>query len=127
MNEEKNATLLLAFKRAVEKISAPHLIKIIEQGCDEGVFTTFDVQAAANMVMYISDFFDPALKVAIDARRTVRADDAAAKLRVAMTMQFLIVDRTLGLPDGTTNFGWPGVVELTMAIKPIHGPKHNDA
>lgn len=126
MNDEKNASLLLAFNRAVKKISTPHLVKIIEQGCDGGVFTTLDAHSAADMIIHISNFFDPALKVAIDARGTARADDAAAKLRAAMTMQYLIIDRILGLPDGTTNFGWPDVVELTMAITPIHGPKHED-
>jgi AcrR family transcriptional regulator len=125
MNDKKNTSLLAAFKRTVGKIALPHLGKIIEQGCDEGVFTTTDAHAAVGMILHIGDFFDPALKVAIDARGTARAADAAAKLRAAMAMQYLTIDRILGLPDGTTNFGWPGVVELTMAIKPIHGPKHD--
>lgn len=126
MNDKKNTSLLAAFERAVSKIAVPRLAEIIKKGCEEGVFATTDAQAAAAMILYIDDFFDPALKVAIDARGTARADDAAAKLRAAMAMQYLTIDRILGLPDGTTNFGWQGVVELTMAIKPIHGPKHED-
>jgi AcrR family transcriptional regulator len=124
MNDEKNTSLLVAFKRTVGKKSVPHLTRIIEHGLAEGVFATANAHAAAEMILHIGDFFDPSLKVAIDARGTSRADDAAAKLRAAMSMQYLTIDRILGLPDGTTNFGWPGVVELTMAIEPIHGPKH---
>jgi len=113
----------VALKRAVTKASAPALAQIIQQGCEEGVFTSIDAPMAAEMIIHIGDFFDPALKVAIDARGTMRADDAAAKPRAAMDMQYLTIDRILGLPDGTTNFGWPDVVDVTMAIEPINGPK----
>lgn len=127
MNDEKNTSLLAAFKRTVKKSSVSHLVKIIQKGCDEGVFITAHVQVAAEMVFYIGDSFDPALKLAIDARGTAQADEAAKKLRAAMALQYLTTDRILGLPDGTTNFGWPDVVELTMAIEPVHGPKHEDS
>lgn len=126
MNDEKNVSLLAAFKRTVNKKSVPHLTSIIEKGCSEGVFSTTNAHAAAHMITHISDFFDPALKVAIDARRTAQADDAAEKLRAAMDMQYLTIDRILGLPDGTTDFGWPGVVELTMAIEPTGGVVSED-
>ncbi|MEP2783560.1 MAG: TetR/AcrR family transcriptional regulator [Pseudoruegeria sp.] len=129
MNDAKNSSLLAAFKRVVGEFASPHLEQIIKQGCDEGVFSTPDAQTAADMILHIGDFFDPALKVAIDARGTVRADEAAAKLRAAMAMQYLTIDRVLGLPDGTTDFGWPGIVELTMSIKPARKPMqdHPDA
>lgn len=127
MNDEKNSSLLAAFKRAVTKMAVPHLSEIIQQGCDEGTFATSDAAAAAEMILHIGDFFDPALKRAIDARATPRADDAAATLRAHMATQYLTIDRILGLPDGTTNFGWPGVVELTMAVPPVNGPKHDDS
>lgn len=125
MNDAKNSSLLAAFKRVVGGVASPHLAQIIKQGCDEGVFSTPDARSAADMILHIGDFFDSALKVAIDARGTARADDAAAKLRADMAMQYLTIDRVLGLPDGTTDFGWPGVVELTMAIKPAHNPVQN--
>lgn len=118
MNAEKNTSLLATFKRAVNITAVPHLIQIIQQGGDEGVFAVQDAQTAAEMIMHIGDFFDPALKVAIDVRGTSDADQAAAKLRSAMDIQYLTIDRILGLPDGTTNFGWPEVVDLTMAIPP---------
>ena len=126
MNDEKNIALLAAFKRRVSKIASPLLTQIVQQGCDEGIFTAPDAQTAAEMIMHIADFFDPALKVAIDARGTARADYAAVKLRSAMVTQYLTIDRLLGLPDGTTNFGWPGVVELTMAIEPVIKPQRVD-
>lgn len=124
MNDDRNVSLLVAFKRTVTKMAVQQLTQIIQQGRDEGVFSTDDARASAEMILHIADFCYPALKRAIDARGTARADDAAAKLRAAMTIQYLTIDRLLGLPDGTTNFGWPDVVDLTMAITPVHGPKH---
>lgn len=121
MNDAKNAGLLAAFKRAVTKMAAPWLTQIIEQGLIEGVFKTPDARAAAEMILHVGDFFDPALKLAIDVRGTDGADAAAAALHANMDMQYLTIDRILGLPDGTTHFGWPGVVELTMAIPPASG------
>lgn len=122
MNADKNTSLLAYLKRAVRDAALPHLTHIIQQGCFEGVFAVNDPQTAAEMILHIGDFFDPALKTAIDARGTYLADGAAAKLTVAMGMQYLTIDRILALPDGTTNFGWPGVVELTMAIPPNWSP-----
>ena len=74
----------------------------------------------------MSDFINSSLKLAIDARGTDRADAAAAHLQFAIDMQYLTIDRMLGLPDGTTNFGWTEMVECTMALEPIHGPKHEE-
>lgn len=39
-----------------------------------------------------------------------------------MAMQCLTIDGILELPDGTNNFGWPEMVELTMAVKPVNWP-----
>lgn len=72
----------------------------------------------------MTDF--PTIGHVVDARGTASADDATAKLRVAIDMQYLTIDRILGLPDGTTSFGWPDVVDLTMAIEPINSPKRDD-
>jgi hypothetical protein len=101
--------------------------KTLTTDSDEGVFTVQNAQSNAELILHVADFFDPALKVAIDARGTSRADYAAAKLRSAMATQYLAIDRLLGLSDGTTNFGWPGVIELTMALPRADGAGQSDA
>lgn len=127
MNDDKNILLLEMFKRHVRDALEPTLTKIIQDGCDEGTFDVADAKTAADMVIVLGTFFDPALKYAIDVRGTERADAAAANLSAAMDMQFLAIDRVLGLPDGTTDFGFPGVVELTMSIPPKENQRQDDA
>lgn len=124
MNEDKNIALLEGFKRRVIEKSMPMLVHIIEKGCDEGNFSTASPKIAASMILYLSSFFDGSLKFAIDARGTSDADAAAIDLQAAIDMQFLTIDRILGLPDGTTNFGWPDAVKATMATVPIHSPNN---
>ncbi|WP_170410411.1 TetR/AcrR family transcriptional regulator [Ruegeria atlantica] len=118
MNQEKNIILHERFKRRVCEDAMPILTKIIKKGCDEGSFTVTDAETAAELILFVSGFLDFALLRAIDARGTDTADHAAQKLQAAIDMQFLTVDRILGLPDGTTDFGWPEAVDVTMATVP---------
>lgn len=122
MNDEKNSVLLDGFKRTVKREALPVLTWIIRQGQREGTFKVTDPDTAAELILYLSTFMDAALLRAIDARGTDHATTEADRLRVAMEMQFLTYDRILGLPDGTTSFGWPDVVDVTMAIVPQNRP-----
>lgn len=118
MNQDKNIFLREQLKNRVRDAAVPILSKIIQKGCDEGVFKVADVETASEIVLCLSSFLDYALLRAIDARETAKADQAGKKLQAAIDMQFLTIDRILGLPDGTTNFGWPEAVEATMATVP---------
>ncbi|WP_425082374.1 TetR/AcrR family transcriptional regulator [Ruegeria arenilitoris] len=118
MNQDKNLFLLEQFKRRVRTGAMPVLTKIIRKGCDEGTFTVADVDTAAELILFLMNFFDFALLRAIDARGTDIADEAARNLQAAIDMQFLTLDRILGLPDGTTDFGWPEAVDVTMETVP---------
>lgn len=125
MNQDKNMVLLEQFKRRVRTGAMPVLTGIIQKGCDEGTFTVADVDTAAELILFLSTFIDLALLRAIDARGSDTADHAADKLQAAIDMQFLTLDRVLGLPDGTTNFGWPEAVDVTMATVPATPPSAN--
>ena len=122
MNQDKNLFLLEQFKRRVAVGAQPILTKIIQKGCDEGTFTVADVDTAAELILFVINFIDFALLRAIEARGTDRADHAAQQLQAAIDMQFLTIDRILGLPDGTTDFGWPEAVDVTMATVPPPPP-----
>lgn len=119
MNQERNLALLEQFKRRVRVGAVPILSQILQKGCKEGVFKIADPETAAELILHISNFLDFALLRAIDARGTKEADFAAEKLQAAIDLQFLTIDRTLGLPDGTTSFGWPDAVHATMETRPI--------
>lgn len=127
MNDDANMVLLERFRRSLKRASYPTLLDIITQGCADGDFTTSHPKTAAEMLITLGSFMDGALKVAIDARGTTHADVAARNLQAAMDMQFLTIDRVLGLHDGTTDFGWPEVVARTMAVPPIKRRKNADA
>ncbi|MFA3919851.1 TetR/AcrR family transcriptional regulator [Ruegeria hyattellae] len=125
MNLDKNMVLLEQFKRRVRADAMPVLKKIIQKGCDDGTFTVADVETASELVLFLSTFIDLSLLRAIEARGTAMADQAAQKLQDAIDMQFLAIDRILGLPDGTTDFGWPEAVVVTMATVPPPPPSIN--
>lgn len=118
MHEDKNIVLLEQFTRMVRAGAIPILKTVIQKGCNEGTFTVADTETAAELILYVSSFLDFALMRAINARGTPAAPQAAEKLQTAMDMQFLTIDRILGLPDGSTSFGWPEAVEVTMATSP---------
>lgn len=114
LNDDRNIFLHTKFTRMVKTMFVPLLAQVVQDGCDEGVFVTDNASSAAEMIFHVMNFFDAALLKAINARRTERADQAAQNLQAAKAMQYITIDRVLGLPDGTTHFGWPDVVELTM-------------
>jgi len=118
MHLDKNIVLLEQFNRRIRQGATPVLTRVIEKGCQEGTFATADAETAAELVLSVNWFMDLSLKRAINARGTDAAPRAAEKLQAAMDMQFLTIDRILGLPDGTTHFGWPDAVDATMATVP---------
>lgn len=115
MQSEKNIVLLEGFKRTVARQALPVLTKIIRQGQREGTFKVADPETAAELILYLSTFMDAALLRAIESGGTDQEEAEVDRLRNAMDMQFLTYDRVLGLPDGTTSFGWPEAVDVTMA------------
>lgn len=118
MHMEQNTLLLHKFIQSVRAASSIVLAKIIRKGMADGTFDVRDADVAAELIVFLSTFMDDALLAAIEARGTDRAAKAAQKLQQSMDMQFLAIDRVLGLPDGTTNFGWPEAVDATMATVP---------
>ncbi|WP_149866531.1 TetR/AcrR family transcriptional regulator [Tropicimonas marinistellae] len=118
MNADQNNFLLTKFKETVMRFSKPALTGIIEQGCRENTMSVTNAGIAAEMIITLSSSFDNALLRAIEARGTPAADEAAVDLQDALDLAFLTIDRVLGLPDGTTDFGWPEAVPATMATRP---------
>jgi AcrR family transcriptional regulator len=115
MNDPKSSVLLNQLRRYIRLHSKPLLARILQSGVEAGEFTVEDTETAAELVLYTSEFFFAALSDALAARGTDLASDAADRLRAVMDMQFLTVDRILGLPDKTTSFGWPDYVDAVMA------------
>lgn len=118
MNDPSSAVLLDQFRRYLRPRSKPYLAQIISDGVEAGVFTVNDVESVAEFVIYIFEFHHSAYSEALTARGTEFANTAGARLQSALDTQFLAIDRILGLPDHTTDFGWPGLVDAIMATRP---------
>ena len=96
---------------------AAKLVAILRDGADTGVFSIADAKTAAELVMYSFEFYHTAYSEALAARGTEFAAVAGTHLQSALDMQFLMIDRILGLPDKTTNFGWPDLVDRVMETR----------
>lgn len=116
MYDDKNIMLNERFHQMLSRISIPIIADLIREGENEGTFVVANAEAAAAMLIHLSRSFDPQMVAALDARGTENARKAAEQLQAAIDMQFAINDFILGLPSGTTHFGWPEAVEAIMAL-----------
>lgn len=105
------------FWSAVRDRTKPVLTKIVEEGRSDGTFKVADAETAAESIFLLVTFLDLPLLRAIKASETHAADHFADKLQLAMDMQAFTVDRMLGLPDGTIDFGFQaeGVNAMTVS------------
>ena len=117
MRADNNVLLLRQFQRRIREHTQPALTAILQRGVKEGVFFIEHVETAAALVNHTVEFFQDFYLDAVEARGTDSAILAANRLREAMVLQYIAVDRLLGLPDGTTNFGWPEVIDEVMATR----------
>jgi AcrR family transcriptional regulator len=117
MNDPSSAVLLDQLRRYLRPRSTPFLAEILRSGVETGVFLVDDPETAAEMILYTAEFFHAAYSEALEARGTDSADAAGAHLQTVLDMQFLTIDRILGLPDKTTHFGWPDLVDAVMATR----------
>jgi len=116
MKRPQNIAFQGRFDQLVRDLTVPILSGLIAEGVADGTLKVDDVAAAAEMLMHVLKAIDPAFMRAIDARATPQADAAAAHLRAVMALQYAVLDHVLGLPKGTTDFGWPGIVDAIMAV-----------
>lgn len=116
VNEDKNLGLNQRLNRMIHDTTAPILATIIHDGNMDGSLTVPDADTAASLIIYLSRWYDSAMVGAYNARGTERAEAAADYLRTVLERQFHTIDFVLGLPIGTTNFGWPEVADAVIAL-----------
>jgi len=117
---DANAGLHLVFNRTVARVSNPILALLIQEGQAQGEFVKRDALAAAKFITFINLSYNVDLAVAIDARGTEMADQAAVELKATIAMQFDAINLVLGLPLGTIRFGTPELVDALMASSPTN-------
>lgn len=116
VNKDQNLGLSQRLNRMIHDRTTPILANIIREGGADGSLDVSDVDTAASLIVYLSRWNDSALIEAYNARGTERAVAAAEHLRAILKQQFEAIDFVLGLPIGTTHFGWPELAEAVIAL-----------
>ncbi|WP_368185927.1 TetR/AcrR family transcriptional regulator [Aestuariibius sp. HNIBRBA575] len=121
MQAEKNIGMSARFDRMIREMMAPIVTGLIQEGVKTGEFKVHDPEAAALVILHMIRAFEPLQTVVYRYRNTSEAAEHGDRLRNVLTQQFIGVDLILGVPLGTTSYGWPGLVDAIMALpqKPV--------
>lgn len=122
VNADKNLGLSQRLNRMIHDTTAPILAKIIQDGNKDSSLNVPDADTAASLIIYLFRWYDSAMISTYNARGTARAEAAAVYLRTVLKRQFHTIDFVLGLPNGTTNFGWPEVADAILALPIANQP-----
>lgn len=116
MYVEKNLGMSARFDAMARNMVIPILENLIIEGKASGEFKVDNAAAAADVISHVWRSFDRAQIAAINARGTNVADEKADHLKAVMKQQFVAIDQILGLPLGTTSYGFPDFVDAVMAV-----------
>lgn len=113
----ENIALYERIRRANIQTVLPYFEKIIEAGQLDGSFNVPNARIAAEAVLTLASMSHDTVATALAARG--RQDRAAANkaLHDAMTFQGIIIDRVLGMPDGSIQFVEPGYIDTLLPIE----------
>lgn len=110
----ENVVLYDRINRANIEIVLPLFAAIIDRGRHDGSFNVPDANLAAQAVLRLNGMTQDAVGRAIDARGHSDRASANADLERALLWQGVVIDRILGLPDGSIQFIEPGFVDALL-------------
>ena len=113
----ENIALYDRINRANIKTVLPMFETIIEAGRRDGCFNVPDARLAAEAILALGSMSHDMVANAIAARGTADRAKANAALEQGLTFQGLIIDRILGLPDGSIQFVEPGFVDALLPLE----------
>lgn len=113
----ENIALYDRINRANIKTVLPMFETIIEAGRRDGCFNVPDARLAAEAILALGSMSHDMVANAIAARGTADRARANAALERGLTFQGLIIDRILGLPDGSIQFVEPGFVDALLPLE----------
>ncbi|ALM53968.1 TetR/AcrR family transcriptional regulator [Halomonas huangheensis] len=99
-----NQVLYHRINTASMAVVTPLLARIIEQGRQEGRFDVPDAHLAAETILQLGAASYRTVARAMNAAGTDEADTAADELDQALRFQGVVVDRILGLADGSVDY-----------------------
>lgn len=99
-----NQVLYHRINAASMAVVSPLLARIIEQGRQEGRFDVPDAHLAAETILHLGAATYRSVAKAMNAAGTDEADSAADELEQVLRFQGVVVDRILGLADGSVDY-----------------------
>ncbi len=116
LEQDGNRAMAERVTRLSREVLIGVLAEILQQGRVAGEFSLDDPGAAADLLSHLFYAYSRARLMAIAARGTPEASQAAQHLRSVMKLQYSTMDHLLGLPAGTMSYGWDGYAEALMAV-----------
>lgn len=111
----ENAHLYGRIVTASEDLVRPLLTRVIFEGVHEGVFSTFDAEGVADMILGLAARVNANVVQIVDATDESARNDAVAVLTNRLKLHNLAVDRILGMPDGSITALDRAQVEMMLA------------
>ncbi|MCP8884271.1 TetR/AcrR family transcriptional regulator [Devosia sp. XJ19-1] len=110
----ENISLYDRINRANITTVLPLFEAIIEAGRQDGSFDVPDARIAAQAILSLGSMSHDTVAKAVAARDQADRAAANAALERALVFQGVIIDRILGLPDGSIQFVEPGFVDALL-------------
>lgn len=114
----ENIMLYDRINRANIRTVMPLFETIIEGGRQDGSFDVPDARLAAQAILSLGSMMHDAVGAAIGASAGPNRAKANAELERTLQWQGIVIDRILGLPDGSIQYVEPGFVD---ALLPVEG------
>jgi AcrR family transcriptional regulator len=112
----ENAVLYQRMIKAAVSGLMPVLTRIIEQGVREKTFDVPDSEIVAEMLIHLSSARQVLVADALDLAKRGKIDRATEALEARLAVEQKIVDRMLGLPEGSVKFFEPGYIRTMMNV-----------
>jgi AcrR family transcriptional regulator len=99
----------------MSRVLAPVVAQILQHGMDDGSFLPGDAQVMAEILLGLTTTTHDTVAALMEAGSEATFQAAAAAFQRRWTTQGIVVDRILGLPEGSIQFVEPGFAEAFFA------------
>jgi AcrR family transcriptional regulator len=111
---EENGALYQRMVKAAMMSFGPVLTRIVEQGNREGIFKVPDPAIVADMLLHLASSRQALVADAIRKADAGQVEDAIESLERRLLVEQTIIDRILGLPEGSVQLFEPGYVRAML-------------
>jgi len=112
----ENAVLYQRMVKAAVTAITPVLTRIVEQGVRDGQFDVPDPQIVAEILLHLANARQMLVAETVQAAVRGDVDRAAETLERRLAIEQKIVDRILGLPEGSITLFEPGYIRSVLAL-----------